>query len=53
MNDSFFESLNFETVGGTPVIGINANVIIGHGVSKRKAIMNMIKQTCAVRIDLA
>lgn len=54
MNDPFFESFNFETVGGTPVIGINANVIIGHGVSKRKAIMNMIKQTCdVVRIDLA
>jgi len=24
---------------------INANVVIGHGISKRKAIMNMILQT--------
>ena len=54
MNDPFFESLNFETVGGTPVIGINGNVVIGHGVSKRKATMNMIRQTCdVVRVNLA
>lgn len=44
----FFERLNFENIGGTPIIGINANVIIGHGISKRKAIMNMILQTKAV-----
>ncbi len=54
MNDPFFESLNFETVGGTPVIGVNGNVVIGHGVSKRKATMNMIRQTCdVVRVNLA
>jgi glycerol-3-phosphate acyltransferase PlsX len=44
----FFDRLNFENVGGTPIIGINANVVIGHGISKRKAIMNMILQTRAV-----
>lgn len=44
----FFERLNFENIGGTPIIGINANVVIGHGISKRKAIMNMIFQTKAV-----
>jgi phosphate acyltransferase len=45
LNDSFFDRLDFENIGGTPVIGINANVVIGHGISGRKAIMNMILQT--------
>jgi phosphate acyltransferase len=54
LNDSFFDSLNFENIGGTPVVGINANVVIGHGISKRKAIMNMILQTRSVVLaDLA
>ncbi len=44
----FLDRLNFENVGGTPIVGINANVVIGHGISKRKAIMNMILQTRAV-----
>jgi len=44
----FFERMNFENIGGTPIVGINANVVIGHGISKRKAIMNMILQTRAV-----
>jgi len=44
----FFDRLNFENIGGTPIIGINANVVIGHGISKRKAIKNMIFQTKAV-----
>ncbi|MBN1107311.1 MAG: phosphate acyltransferase PlsX [Bacteroidales bacterium] len=48
LKDSFFDRLDFENIGGTPVVGINANVVIGHGVSKRKAIMNMILQTYAV-----
>lgn len=43
--DPFFDRLNFENIGGTPIIGINANVVIGHGISGRKAIMNMILQT--------
>jgi glycerol-3-phosphate acyltransferase PlsX len=54
LKDSFFDSLDFENIGGTPVVGINANVIIGHGISKRKAIMNMILQTRdVVKADLA
>lgn len=44
----FFERLNFENIGGTPIVGINANVVIGHGISNRKAIMNMILQTRSV-----
>lgn len=45
LSDSFFDRLDFENIGGTPVVGINANVVIGHGISGRKAIMNMILQT--------
>jgi phosphate acyltransferase len=48
VSHSFFDRLNFENIGGTPIVGINANVVIGHGISKRKAIMNMILQTRAV-----
>ncbi|MCX6330451.1 MAG: phosphate acyltransferase PlsX [Bacteroidia bacterium] len=54
LKDSFFDRLDFENIGGTPVVGINANVVIGHGISKRKAIMNMILQTWAVvHVNLA
>jgi glycerol-3-phosphate acyltransferase PlsX len=54
LKDSYFDRLNFENIGGTPVVGINANVVIGHGISKRKAIMNMILETSAVvHADLA
>jgi len=45
IKDPFFDRLNFEVVGGTPVVGINENVVVGHGISNRKAIMNMIIQT--------
>ena len=45
ITDPFFDRLNFEVVGGTPVVGINENVVVGHGISNRKAIMNMIIQT--------
>jgi glycerol-3-phosphate acyltransferase PlsX len=43
--DSFFERFNFENYGGTPILGVNAPVVIGHGISNDKAIMNMIFQT--------
>jgi glycerol-3-phosphate acyltransferase PlsX len=48
LKDAYFDRLDFENIGGTPIVGINANVVIGHGISKRKAIMNMIHQTRAV-----
>lgn len=54
INDSFFDRLNFEVVGGTPVVGINENVVVGHGISNRTAIMNMMLQTSdVVHADLA
>jgi phosphate acyltransferase len=45
IKDPFFERFNFENYGGTPVLGINSNVIIGHGISNDKAIMNMVLHT--------
>jgi phosphate acyltransferase len=48
LKDDYFDRLDFENIGGTPIVGINANVVIGHGISRRKAIMNMVLQTLAV-----
>jgi glycerol-3-phosphate acyltransferase PlsX len=48
LKDSYFDRLDWENIGGTPIIGINANVVIGHGISKRRPIMNMILQTRGV-----
>jgi glycerol-3-phosphate acyltransferase PlsX len=48
LKDSYFDRLDWENIGGTPIVGINANVVIGHGISKRRAIMNMILQTRGV-----
>lgn len=54
ISDDFFDRMNFEVVGGTPVLGINENVVVGHGISNRKAIMNMLLQTRdVVHADLA
>ncbi len=49
----FLEGLNYENVGGTPVLGINSTVIIGHGCSSALAITNMIRLTeRAARTDM-
>lgn len=49
----YFNRFNYELQGGTPVLGVNAPVIIGHGASTPLAIMNMILQTeLAVEVDI-
>jgi glycerol-3-phosphate acyltransferase PlsX len=48
LKDEFFDRFDWENIGGTPIVGINANVVIGHGISKRRAVMNMVRQTRAV-----
>ncbi len=45
INDDFFENFNFEHYGGTPVLGVNSTVIIGHGASNAKAVKSMILKT--------
>ena len=42
INNEYFERFNYENYGGTPILGINAPVIIGHGISNAKTIKNMI-----------
>lgn len=38
----YFDRFNFEIYGGTPVLGVNKPVIIGHGISHARAFKNMI-----------
>ncbi|MCC8034800.1 MAG: phosphate acyltransferase PlsX [Rikenellaceae bacterium] len=45
VKDEYIDRLNYEIVGGTPVLGINGNVMVGHGCSSPFAIKNMILQT--------
>ncbi len=45
IRDAYLDKLNYEYAGGTPVLGINSIVIIGHGCSSALAIKNMIIQT--------
>src|SRR5437773_3128702 len=42
LEHGYFDRFNFENYGGTPVLGVAKPVIIGHGISKAKAFMNMI-----------
>ncbi|MHA8106505.1 phosphate acyltransferase PlsX [Aquirufa sp. 5-AUSEE-100C1] len=43
MVNEFVDRTNYENYGGSPIIGINGNVIIAHGASSPTAIMNMVK----------
>ncbi|MBI3235908.1 MAG: phosphate acyltransferase PlsX [Bacteroidetes bacterium] len=43
IKDDYLERFNYEDYGGTPILGVNAPVIIGHGISNAKAFKNMIK----------
>jgi phosphate acyltransferase len=40
--DDYFSRLNYEMYGGTPILGINGAVIMGHGISNDIAIKNMV-----------
>lgn len=48
IKDEFFEKFNYENYGGTPILGINAPAVIGHGISGPNAIKNMILHTTSV-----
>ncbi len=48
IKDEFFNRFNYEDHGGTPILGINAPAIIGHGISGPNAIKNMILHTANV-----
>ena len=40
--DDFFDRFNYEQYGGSPILGVNAPVLIGHGISTPEAIKNMV-----------
>ena len=42
LSDEFLDKTNYESVGGSPILGVNGNVIIAHGISSPLAIKNMI-----------
>lgn len=42
IKDEYFDRWNYELYGGTPVLGVNGTVLIGHGISNALAIRNMI-----------
>ncbi len=42
IHTEYFDRFNFEDYGGTPVLGVNKPVIIGHGISHAKAYKNML-----------
>lgn len=44
-SNAFWDAMNYENVGGTPVLGVNAPVVIGHGCSSPEAIKSMILST--------
>ncbi len=54
MLDDYFSRFNYEIYGGSPILGINSNVVVGHGISNGEAIKNMIKLTAeCVEADLS
>jgi glycerol-3-phosphate acyltransferase PlsX len=43
IKDEYFDRFNYENYGGTAILGVKGNVIIGHGISNDIAVKNMIK----------
>jgi glycerol-3-phosphate acyltransferase PlsX len=48
IKDEYFDRFNYENYGGTPILGVKGNVIIGHGISNDIAVKNMIKHSYEV-----
>lgn len=48
IEDEYFDRFNYENYGGTPILGVNGTVIIGHGISNDIAVKNMILHTANV-----
>lgn len=42
IKNEFIDRFNFEQYGGSPVLGVNKPVIIGHGISKSQAFEGML-----------
>ena len=48
IKDEFFDRFNYENYGGTPILGVKGNVVIGHGISNDIAVKNMILHSSEV-----
>lgn len=48
IRDEYFDRFNYENYGGTPILGVKGNVIIGHGISNDKAVKSMIMHSYEV-----
>ncbi len=44
-SDDYFDRFNYENYGGTPILGVNSNVMIAHGISSPLAFKNMLLHT--------
>lgn len=42
ITDEYFEKFNYELYGGTPILGVNSNVMIAHGKSSALAFKNLM-----------
>lgn len=48
IKNDFFNRFNYEIYGGTPILGVNSTVMIGHGISSALAIKNMLKLSAEI-----
>lgn len=48
LKDEYFDRFNYENYGGTPILGVKGNVIIGHGISNDKAVRSMLMHSYEV-----
>lgn len=44
IKDELLDRFNYENYGGTPILGVNAPVVIGHGISKSNVFCEMINE---------
>ena len=43
IESEYFDRFDFEYYGGTPLLGVTKPVIIGHGISRGKSFLNMLR----------
>lgn len=48
IRDDYFDKFNYESYGGTPILGVNSTVMIAHGISNANAIRSMLFLTSEV-----
>lgn len=46
IQDEYLDKFNFKHYGGSLVLGVNAPVIVGHGITKDKTFVKMIELAC-------